>query len=64
MKKSSKPIPAIDTRRRHNCGECLMEHVDIVPLRENGTCPCCEVAHQCQLNSHFKPLADRRDAAR
>ena len=63
MKKSSKPIPAIDTRRQCNCGECLMEHVDIVPLRENGTCPCCELAHQCQLNSQFqpvKPLADRR----
>ena len=28
MKKSSKPIPAIDTRRQCNCGECLMDHVD------------------------------------
>jgi hypothetical protein len=39
-----------ETKRR-NCGECLMVHVDIVPLRLNGTCPCCEVDHKCTLNT-------------
>lgn len=28
-----------------NCGECLMEHVEIVPLRADGTCECCENSH-------------------
>jgi len=29
-----------------NCGECLMEHVQVVPLREDGSCPCCEKNHE------------------
>ncbi len=28
-----------------NCSECLMEHVAIVPLRADGSCPCCEKRH-------------------
>lgn len=28
------------------CGECLMEHVDIIELDEDGSCPCCKRGHQ------------------
>jgi hypothetical protein len=33
-----------------NCGECLMEHVTIVKLPEDGTeCPCCKRKHKVVL---------------
>ena len=28
-----------------NCGECLTKHVEVVELREDGTCACCETNH-------------------
>jgi hypothetical protein len=28
-----------------NCGECLMEHVQVVKLEANGHCACCARAH-------------------
>jgi hypothetical protein len=27
------------------CGECLMEHVAVVTLRADGSCPCCDRKH-------------------
>lgn len=39
--------PAAKTAAEHtgNCGECLMTHADVVPLRADGSCPCCQVNH-------------------
>lgn len=31
---------------RGNCGECLMAHVDVVPLNVDGTCSCCATEHK------------------
>ena len=28
------------------CGECLMAHVDCVPMNLNGTCSCCATGHK------------------
>jgi len=39
------PQSVIDARPRGNCGECLIEHAAIVPLRNDGTCPCCLQNH-------------------
>ena len=32
--------------RRGNCGECLMAHVEVVPLNADGTCSCCATDHK------------------
>lgn len=29
-----------------NCGECLMEHVEIVALEADGSCKCCQSGHK------------------
>jgi len=29
-----------------NCGDCLMEHAEIVRLRDDRTCACCDSGHK------------------
>lgn len=33
-------------KKAGNCGDCLMEHASIVPLRADRTCACCESGHK------------------
>ena len=35
-----------ESLRSVNCGECLMAHVDVVPLNAHGKCSCCATNHE------------------
>ena len=33
-------------KKAGNCGDCLMEHAEIVRLRDDHTCACCDSGHK------------------
>ena len=50
-----------------NCGNCLIENVEIVPLKADGTCPVCNILpylrlHGSAITDELMPWGTDREA--
>ena len=40
-----------------NCGECLMDHAEVIPLETDGSCKCCALGHKT-VNFYVEKQSD------